>query len=112
FAMYESAEVPVPADAPESLPVDHGVEETVALHYTAPDRCLMPKGQGATITAELDLPDTVAAPVTEGTILGTLNIKNGEGILQTCPITAAQDVAVRDFGFCFRRLVDGFLLEA
>ena len=112
FAMYESAEVPVPADAPESLPVDHGVEETVALHYTAPDRCLMPKGQGATITAELDLPDTVAAPVTEGTILGTLNLKNEEGILQTCPITAAQDVAVRDFGFCFRRLVDGFLLEA
>ena len=112
FAMYESAEVPVPADAPESLPVDHGVEETVALHYTAPDRCLMPKGQGATITAELDLPDTVAAPVTEGTILGTLNLKNEEGILQTCPITASQDVAVRDFGFCFRRLVDGFLLEA
>ena len=45
-------------------------------------------------------------------LLGTLNLKNEEGILQTCPITASQDVAVRDFGFCFRRLVDGFLLEA
>lgn len=110
FALYESAAVPIPADAPSTLPVEHGAEEMVELQYTAPARCLMPKGQGTAIVAELDLPDTVTAPVTQGTVLGTLNIKNSDGILQTCPITAAQDVAVRNFSFCFRRLVNGFLL--
>lgn len=110
FAAFESADVPVPEDAPATLKVLHGDSVELELDYQAPERCLMPKGQGSTIVGQIDLPDTIEAPVKKGAVVGSLLIRNDAGILQSCPITAAQDVGVRDFGFCFRRLVDGFLL--
>lgn len=36
FAMFESALVPIPADAPKTLPVQKGEEPALELCYTAP----------------------------------------------------------------------------
>lgn len=112
FAMFESALVPIPADAPKTLPVQKGEEATLELCYTAPERCLAVKGQGSALQAEVELPQTLEAPIREGSVIGSLNIKNSQGILQSCPIIAAKPVDARSFSGCFRRVVNALWLTA
>lgn len=112
FAMFESALVPIPADAPKTLPVQKGEELTLELCYTAPERCLAVKGQGSALQAEVELPQTLEAPIREGSVIGSLNIKNSQGILQSCPIIAAKPVDARSFSGCFRRVVNALWLTA
>lgn len=112
FAMFESALVPIPADAPKTLPVRKGEEPALELCYTAPERCLAVKGQGSALQAEVELPQTLEAPIREGSVIGSLNIKNSQGILQSCPIIAAKPVDARSFSGCFRRVVNALWLTA
>ena len=112
FAMFESALVPIPTDAPKTLPVQKGEETTLELCYTAPERCLAVKGQGSALQAEVELPQTLEAPIREGSVIGSLNIKNSQGILQSCPIIAAKPVDARSFSGCFRRVVNALWLTA
>lgn len=112
FAMFESALVPIPADAPKALPVQKGEEPALELCYTAPERCLAVKGQGSALQAEVELPQTLEAPIREGSVIGSLNIKNSQGILQSCPIIAAKPVGARSFSGCFRRVVNALWLTA
>ena len=112
FAMFESALVPIPADAPKTLPVQKGEEPTLELCYTAPERCLAVKGQGSALQAEVELPQTLEAPIREGSVIGSLHIKNSQGILQSCPIIAAKPVDARSFSGCFRRVVNALWLTA
>ena len=112
FAMFESALVPIPADAPQTLPVQKGEEPALELCYTAPERCLAVKGQGSALQAEVELPQTLEAPIREGSVIGSLNIKNSQGILQSCPIIAAKPVDARSFSGCFRRVVNALWLTA
>mgnify|MGYP000075457257 CR=1 FL=1 len=112
FAMFESALVPIPADAPKTLPVQKGEEPALELCYTAPERCLAVKGQGSALQAEVELPQTLEAPIREGSVIGSLNIKNSQGILQSCPIIAAKPVDARSFSGCFRRVVNALWLTA
>lgn len=112
FAMFESALVSIPADAPKALPVQKGEEPALELCYTAPERCLAVKGQGSALQAEVELPQTLEAPIREGSVIGSLNIKNSQGILQSCPIIAAESVDARSFSGCFRRVVNALWLTA
>ena len=112
FAMFESALVPIPAAAPKTLPVQKGEEPALELCYTAPERCLAVKGQGSALQAEVELPQTLEAPIREGSVIGSLNIKNSQGILQSCPIIAAKPVDARSFSGCFRRVVNALWLTA
>ena len=112
FAMFESALVPIPADAPKTLPVQKGEEPVLELCYTAPERCLAVKGQGSALQAVVELPQTLEAPIREGSVIGSLNIKNSQGILQSCPIIAAKPVDARSFSGCFRRVVSALWLTA
>lgn len=110
FANYESAEVSLPDQAPQTLLVNHGVEQQVTLSYAAPGRYLMPKGQGRELRAQIYLPESVQAPITAGTQLGTVRILQDGSEVQSSAITAAQDVAALSFGYCFRRLAEALLL--
>ena len=101
----------MPDNTPESLPVEHGVTETVALEYTAPGRYLMAKGTVGQLSAQVTLPSAVSAPVSAGQQIGTMKILNDGTELATCPIVAAGDVAARRFGFCFGRLAEALILR-
>lgn len=70
------------------------------------------KGQGSALQAEVELPQTLEAPIREGSVIGSLNIKNSQGILQSCPIIAAESVDARSFSGCFRRVVNALWLTA
>lgn len=112
FSHFESAAAELPADAPLSLPVKRGTAESVALTYTAPERCLMPKGESSTLQIALDLPQKLAAPIRAGETVGTVKISNGSIELASYPVTAAQDVDALSFTYCLRRLAEGLLLTS
>ena len=112
FSHFESASAELPADAPLSLPVKRGTAESVTLTYTAPERCLMPKGESSTLQIALDLPQKLAAPIRAGETVGTVKISNGSAELASYPVTAAQDVDALSFTYCLRRLAEGLLLTS
>ena len=112
FSHFESAAAELPADAPLSLPVERGTAESVALTYTAPERCLMPKGGSSTLQVALDLPQKLAAPIRAGETVGTVKISNGSAELASYPVTAAQDVDALSFTYCLHRLAEGLLLTS
>ena len=112
FSHFESAAAELPADAPLSLPVKRGTAESVALTYTAPERCLMPKGESSTLQIALNLPQKLAAPIRAGETVGTVKISNGSAELASYPVTAAQDVDALSFTYCLRRLAEGLLLTS
>lgn len=105
FAHYDSAEVTLPDDAPETLPVQRGTAETAALDYAAPERLLVPKGEGSDLQTKILLPDTLQAPVQQGSPVGSWQLLRGETVLQELPICAAQDVQALSFGYCLQYLV-------
>ena len=112
FSHFESAAAELPADAPLSLPVKRGTAESVALTYTAPERCLMPKGESSTLQVALDLPQKLAAPIRAGETVGTVKISNESAELASYPVTAAQDVDALSFTYCLHRLAEGLLLTS
>ena len=105
FAHYDSAEVTLPDDAPEELPVKRGTAETAALDYAAPERLLVPKGEGSDLQTKILLPDALQAPVQQGSPVGSWQLLRGETVLQELPICAAQDVQALSFGYCLHYLV-------
>ena len=105
FAHYDSAEVTLPDDAPEELPVQRGTAETAALDYAAPERLLVPKGEGSDLQTKILLPDALQAPVQQGSSVGSWQLLRGETVLQELPICAAQDVQALSFGDCLHYLV-------
>ena len=112
FANYQSLTAELPADAPKTLTVARGAEETVELSYTAPGSFLAAKGDDAQLEVQLALPESVEAPVAAGQQLGTVTVLRGGQTLAEYPVTAANDVAALSFGLCFRRLVEALLLHA
>lgn len=110
FANYENAVAELPEDAPVTLPVTRGTSDAVTLQYDAPQKCLMPKGQGKTLEVTVELPEVLQAPVEMGAQIGTVHLTNGEEELQTFSITAAQDVDALSFGYCFGLLVQSLAL--
>ena len=112
FANYQSLTAELPADAPKTLPVARGAEETVELSYTAPGSFLAAKGDDAQLEVQLALPENVEAPVAAGQQLGTVTVLRGGQTLAEYPVAAANDVAALSFGLCFRRLVEALLLHA
>ena len=70
----------------------------------------MPKNAAEPLTSTIELPQKLAAPVAQGTHLGTVQLSSGGEVLACFPISAAQGVDALSFRYCFGRLVDSLLL--
>lgn len=105
FANFENVAAPAPENAPARLPVTGGAEESVELRYAAPEKILVQKGEGAALTAALELPGTLAAPLAEGQQVGTVTVYSGETALGSWPVTAASAVQPMTMRLGFERLL-------
>ena len=109
FANFENVAAPAPENAPASLPVTGGAEETVELQYAAPQKLLVQKGEGGALTAELELPRTLAAPLAAGQQVGTVTVRSGGTVLGSWPVTAAGEVRPMTVRLGFERLLTALL---
>jgi D-alanyl-D-alanine carboxypeptidase (penicillin-binding protein 5/6) len=78
-----------------NITVTGGVGKAVAAVAQADFAVAAPKGGKPTVTVVPKLNDSVAAPVTSGQTLGTLEVRDGDRLLGTVPLVAEQAVAVR-----------------
>ena len=98
FATFEAGAFPQIAGHADTLRVTGGVEQQVALDYTVPEKMLLKKGEGQTLTAAVVLPEKLDAPVAAGTQVASVTLKAGEEILGEYPVTTRSEVPQMDWG--------------
>ena len=107
FAAYAAVPLPAMEDRPLLIKIKGSAEESVPLDYTAlPETLLMPKENAAALTAQLDLPQELEAPVQLGQTVGTVRILSRETQLGEYEVRAAADAEKMDFGTAFGLLWD------
>lgn len=93
FANYEMATCPVPEDAPQTLPVERGIQSEATLQYPQGEGVLMKKGESANLQTYVELPQMLTAPLAQGQAVGKVVLKAGEEILGEWPITVQQEIS-------------------
>lgn len=107
FAAYRAAPVPLPQERPLQLKVKGSTEETVPLDYAAlPATALLPAESAGQLTVQLELPETLEAPVTRGQTVGKAQLLCGEAVQGEYPVCAAADAPRMDFGAALQLLWD------
>lgn len=97
FAAFETDSMPEIAGQAETLPVTGGVTREAALVYTVPEKLLLKKGEGQTLTASVTLPQRLEAPVPAGTQVGSVTLKAGEEVLGEYPVATRDDIPQMDW---------------
>lgn len=106
FANYEAAVLPDLSGRPLYLTVTGSADTEIPLDYSAlPDRLLVPSG-GASLAAEISLPDNCAAPVSLGDEVGTVTVTSNGETVGSWPIRAAAGAAKMDFDAAVRLMLE------
>ena len=87
------------------VPVKLGAEDSVEARPAEDPRLLIDKGQKNSVTTEVELVESVTAPVSQGQRLGTMTVKAGEQILAQIPMVATASTAKLTWGELFARVL-------
>lgn len=87
------------------VPVGLGTEATVQAVPSESGQLLIDKSQRGSVTTEVALEDSVAAPVSKGQRLGTMTVKAGDQILAQIPLVAETQVPRLSWGQLFGRVL-------
>ena len=90
FANFALAQPELPQDV--SVPVKLGVQAQVQVVPAQDGKMLIDKSQKNLVTSEIQLEESVTAPVSQGQRLGTLTVKAGDQILAEIPMVAQSAV--------------------
>ncbi len=82
----------LPQTEKADIPVKLGVRDSVTAIPAGEDAVLIEKAQKNQITQQVELMESVDAPVSKGQRLGTLYIKAGEQVLKEIPMVAEEPV--------------------
>jgi len=104
FANYALCEV-FPDGALPALPVTLGRTDFVQTEVQAGGTILISKSSAGGITRELQLPESVEAPVAAGDVLGEMVVSSGGEVLCRIPVTAAESAERRTLGDVYSALL-------
>jgi len=76
-----------------AVPVRLGDRESVPAEPAGASAILVDKGQRNSIETQVELEESITAPVSKGQRLGTLTVRSGQQILAQVPLVAAEPVA-------------------
>lgn len=88
-----------------AVPVELGVRETVQPAPQTAEPILSEKAVAAGVTRELQLAESVGAPVEQGQTLGSITLKSGEKVIAEIPLVAETAVERLNWGQLMRRLL-------
>ena len=103
FASY--ALISPKLDSQVAVPVKLGTAGQVQAVPAADGSVLIDKSQKNSVTTQIELSDSVDAPVSQGQRLGTMTVRSGEQILAEIPLVAAEPVARLRWGEIFTRVL-------
>ncbi|MCE3025422.1 MULTISPECIES: D-alanyl-D-alanine carboxypeptidase family protein [unclassified Salinicola] len=84
-----------------------GAQDTVRLGVQHEVSMTVPRGSADNLTARLNIPETLHAPIQAGQQIGTLEIKSGDKVLGQEPLVALEGV---EEGSIFKRVWDSIVL--
>lgn len=102
----------MPLRSPDVLPpvrVTLGSADSVQPVYDGAEAALVPKSGAGEVSYELDLPDTLPAPVEKGQQIGTLRVVSDGKELYSVKILADSSVARASFGRTLLELVKSYV---
>lgn len=109
FASYQRTDIARKGDLlGQSLPVRGGSAESVELMLGSGLSMLLKNGQAAKLSMELQLPEEVHAPVTQGDVLGVVQVLLDGRIIARLNCVAASDVPEPGFIDGFRRILNNW----
>ncbi|MBR2938142.1 MAG: D-alanyl-D-alanine carboxypeptidase [Oscillospiraceae bacterium] len=94
------------------IPVKLGIADTVNAVPAGEEAVLIEKAQKSGIHQQVELTDTVDAPVSKGQRLGTLYIKAEDQVLKEIPLVAEESVPRLTFGQIWRRVLQKLAMVA
>lgn len=104
FSTY-ALETIVPQEALPPIPVELGTQATVQPVLGEGTALLLEKAKAGQLSQTVELAESVAAPVAQGDVLGTLTVTAGEETVAQIPIVAGEDVARVTFSQMFTQLL-------
>lgn len=104
FSTY-ALETIVPQEALPPIPVELGTQATVQPVLGEGTALLLEKAKAGQLSQSVELAESVAAPVAQGDVLGTLTVTAGEETVAQIPIVAGEDVARVTFSQLFTQLL-------
>lgn len=96
FANFETAQTPLPENAPETVAVTGGRTGAASLSYERPDGILLRKGEENSLVATLELPETLKAPVAAGEPVGLVRLQVEGQEIGSYPVCAGEEVPPMD----------------
>ncbi len=108
FAEYERCTLMLSGESIRTLPVDHANGAEVGALLTADLSAIVPKG--ALPQIEIDLPQSLEAPVQAGQVVGEVLMRHDGQVLCAVPLVAAEDIARDDFASRWQTFVQGWPL--
>lgn len=96
FANFESKQLSL-GETLAPIAVDGGMQESVSLSCEDSAFLTVPKGEADGITQTLDLPESVAAPVQEGDVLGNLRFTLHDEEIASFAVKAEESVEEKSF---------------
>jgi D-alanyl-D-alanine carboxypeptidase (penicillin-binding protein 5/6) len=107
FRYFENQTLYTADEALDTVRVWYGTQDKLAITVADDLIATIPRGSREDINVELQLPDTIKAPIERGQKIGTLTLKlNGESLAE---VPAVAQTAVPQAGF-FARLIDAIKL--
>ena len=94
------------------IPVKLGAADFVNAVPSGEDAVLIEKAQKSGINQQMELIDTVDAPVSQGQRLGTLYIKSGQQVLKEIPLVAESAVPRLTFGQIWYKVLQKLIMVA
>ena len=95
-----------------SVPVKLGTADSVTAEPAEDPTLLMEKAQKNMLTTEIQLDESVNAPVSKGQKLGTLTVKAGEYVLKQIPLVAKEGVGRLAFGQIWSKILQVLTMSA
>ena len=95
-----------------SVPVKVGTADSVIAEPAEDPTLLMEKTQKNMVATEIQLDESVNAPVNKGQKLGTLTVKAGEYVLKQIPLVAKEGVGRLTFGQIWSRILQVLTMSA
>ena len=96
---------------PAQIPVKLGTADTVNAVPATQEAVLLEKSQQPLAATQIELEETVTAPVVKGQRLGTLYLKAGEQVLAEIPLVAEEAVAKLTWGQMFLRVLERLAMK-
>lgn len=97
FKNYTSSQLSTSNDILKTVSVQRGVESTINATFSNTKSILIPKGHESKIVQEVNIPDTIAAPISKGEKIGEINyFLDGK---QLCSVDIVSDKTVKKNSF-------------